>query len=284
MLPIVEPIAQDDRHAFRYRWSGATNFSFNWHIHPELELTWIASGYGHRYVGDHVEAFHEGDLVLLGSALPHTWHSPVEEEKCASVVIQFLPEFLGQPFYALPEMMRVKRLLKRADKGIVFTGPASCEAGVQMVAMNAMSPIERLSAFLLILDRLAGSHRTRTLASPTYAGVVRDQDRQRMDRLHAFLHQHYDQAISLADAAKIAKMNVTAFARYFRQMTGQSFVAYLQQMRVGHVCRQLIESDTAITDICFANGFGTLSNFNRIFARLKGCTPREYRQQYTGEH
>jgi AraC-like DNA-binding protein len=200
------------------------------------------------------------------------------------VVIQFLPEFWGKAFESLPEMLRVNRLLAKADRGLLFSGPAARLAGQQMQSMQKMNPLERLTTFVLILDRLAGCRKVRTLASPTFAGMVRSQDRHRLDKLHAYIHQHFDQSIGLSDAAKVVAMNPTAFARYFRRMTGQSFVGYLQQLRVGHVCRQLIESDAPITDICYANGFGTLSNFNRVFARLKGCTPRDYRQQYTQSH
>ena len=283
MLPSVEPLSLDDNHSFLYRRFCQRYFPFSWHIHRELELTWIASGRGHRYVGDHVEPFTEGDLVLLGSELPHTWHALPSEKSAESVVIQFSPQFTGTSFEALPEMRRVTRLLGKANRGLKFSGPTAVAVGKQLLAMQPMSPLERLTTFLLILDRLAACRKVTTLASPTFASTIKPHDRRRMDKLHSFIHQHYDQTIGLSDAAKVVSMNPTAFARYFRQMTGQSFVNYMHQLRIGHICRQLIESDQAITDICYTNGFGTLSNFNRVFARLKGCTPRDYRRKYTAE-
>jgi AraC-like DNA-binding protein len=180
-------------------------------------------------------------------------------------------------------MRRIGLLLNRAKCGIVFSGPTALEVGKQMQAMDKMTHIARLTTFINLLDRLAGCRKIRTLASPTFADVTRPQDRNRMEKLYAFIHQNYDQPIGLSDAAEVVSMNATAFARYFRQMTGQSFVNYMHQLRIGHVCRQLIESDEPITDICYRNGFGTLSNFNRIFARIKGCTPRAYRKRYTQE-
>lgn len=281
MLPSVEPLSPDDNHSYIYRKFRQKSFPFNWHIHPELELTWISSGHGHRYVGDHVEPFSEGDLVLLGSDLPHTWHSGSTKNMVGSVVIQFRPCLTGIAFESLPEMRRVTRLLAKADRGLKFSGPTALSVGKTMEQMDKANPLERLMMFLLCLDRLAGCRKIQTLASPTFAGVIKPQDRRRMDKLHAYIHQHYDQMIGLADAAKVVSMNPTSFARYFRQMTGQSFVNYMHQLRIGHICRQLIESDLSITDICYNNGFGTLSNFNRVFARLKGCTPRTYRRKYT---
>ncbi len=283
MLPSVEPLSLDDNHSFLYRRFRQKHFGFNWHIHRELELTLIASGEGHRYVGDHVEAFEKGDLVLLGSELPHTWHSIPLKKTVESVVIQFPPELINTTFGLIPEMRRVMRLLGKVDRGLKFTGPTANDVGKQLQAMQDMSSLERLTTFLMILDRLSCCRKVTTLASPTFAGVIKPQDRRRMDKLHSFIHQNYDQSIGLSDAAKVVSMNPTAFARYFRQMTGQSFVGYMHQLRIGHICRQLIESDQSITDICYNNGFGTLSNFNRVFARLKNCTPRDYRRKYTAQ-
>lgn len=284
MLPTVEPLSLDDNHSFLYRKFQIKSFPFSWHLHRELELTWIATGRGQRYVGDHVAPFTEGDLVLLGSEVPHTWHTLPLKKPVQSVVIQFLPQFTGTDFESLPEMRRVSRLLGRADRGLKFTGPSAQAVGKQLEDMQEMNPLERLTAFLLVLDRLSGCRKVKTLASPTFASSIKPQDRHRMDKLYAHIHQHYDQPISLPDAAKVVSMNPTAFARYFRQMTGQSFVNYMHQFRIGHICRQLIESDLPITDICYSNGFGTLSNFNRVFARIKGCTPRTYRRKYTTGH
>ncbi|MBA3686115.1 MAG: cupin domain-containing protein, partial [Planctomycetes bacterium] len=52
-----------------------SHWPFAWHFHPELELTWIKRGQGLRYVGESVEAFAAGDLVLIGPGIPHTWTS-----------------------------------------------------------------------------------------------------------------------------------------------------------------------------------------------------------------
>ena len=48
---------------------------FEWHQHPEFELTLTLNSRGHRYVGDDVEPYDNGDLVLIGPGIPHSWHS-----------------------------------------------------------------------------------------------------------------------------------------------------------------------------------------------------------------
>ena len=78
-------------------------FEFKWHYHPEYELTYIVKGNGYRVVGDSYERFAAGDLVLLGSNLPHTWCGALANgESSEALVIQFSQSFI-EPFACLNE-------------------------------------------------------------------------------------------------------------------------------------------------------------------------------------
>ncbi|MFM8702973.1 MAG: cupin domain-containing protein, partial [Planctomycetia bacterium] len=98
-----------------------TCFPYRWHFHPEYELTLITSGHGRRFVGDSIEPFDAGDLVLLGPHLPHTWHSAAARgQRSRAVVIRFAADFLGESFFERPELSRIGGLLGRSARGIVF--------------------------------------------------------------------------------------------------------------------------------------------------------------------
>lgn len=281
MEPFTESIPQSDDQSFAYRWFELPRFPFDWHMHRDWELTWIVAGRGERYVGDHVEPFVPGDLALLGSGLPHTWFSSGGRGQCVSVVIQFPPEFPGRELLELPELSGVRRLLHRASGGLAFRGPSARRVGAAMETMQELSPLDRLTSLIGLLDQLSRCRQMRSLASEAFCADRPEHERQRIDRLYEFIHRHYDRPVSLADAADVVGMNPTAFARFFRRTTGQSFVEHLHHLRVAHACRLLIESDAPITNVCYLSGFGNLSNFNRVFRSRKGCTPRDFRNRYT---
>ena len=85
--------------------------------------------------------------------------------------------------------------------------------------------------------------------------------------------------VRLGDAAALAGMTPEAFCRYFKRVSGRTFV---NEVRVGRACRLLIESAMPITDIAYTVGFGSVANFNRQFRRMKGVTPRAYRALHRG--
>jgi hypothetical protein len=80
-------------------------FPHLWHYHPEIELTYIQKGRGIRYVGDQIDAFQEGDLVLLGENLPHTWATQGEQKTSMQCGIVF--QFPVALFRNFPELSHI---------------------------------------------------------------------------------------------------------------------------------------------------------------------------------
>lgn len=279
MLPVVETIDREPEAAFRCRAFDRAEFPFMWHVHPDHELTLIVEGEGRRFVGDHVDAFTPGEVVLLGSNLPHTWFArAAPDRRCRSVVVHFLDDALGPGFFDMPEMQPIRRLLRRADAGLVFHGKARREAAARMSAMADMTGPPRVAALLTTLDGLARSRNTQRLSDRAHALPLRDRDRRRIDRVLGHINEHYTEPLQQADVAALAEMAPAAFSRFFKRMTGRTFVAYVHRLRVARACRLLIETDAPITDVCFDAGFGNLSNFNRVFRRERGMNPLTFRK------
>jgi hypothetical protein len=109
--------------SFLCRRISGRRFDAPYHYHPELELTWIVRSAGHRFVGDNSEPFRSGDLVLLGPNLPHVWLSPPTSRFAESIVVQFLPAFLGERFFSIPELRGVQRLFDRAARAVIVQLP-----------------------------------------------------------------------------------------------------------------------------------------------------------------
>jgi len=256
-------------------------FGFYWHFHPEIELTCIVRSRGRRFVGDSIEPYDDGDLVLLGPNLPHTWASdPRRAGRQEAVFCQFSESFLGPEFLRAPELAAVRRLLGRAAHGLRFSGRTQKDAARRMQGMERLQGLGRLAALLELLDLLARSREQRPLSSREFVPALRPGDAGRIDRVCRILNERFTERITLAEAAAAAHLSIPAFSRFFRRKTGRTLVAYLNELRTGLACRELIETDRSVSDIAFDSGFNNLSNFNRRFLELKGMSPRDFRRQF----
>jgi len=276
------------------------SFDFRWHFHPEFELTFIAQSSGQRFVGDSIERYRDGDLVLLGPNLPHTWMSERQQTypplpplmkrgktaaaaktpKHRAIYAQFLSDFAGSEFLEKPELATVARLLDRAAQGLRFTGKTQQAAARLMPELLAASGLQQMLKLLEILDLLARSKDATPLSSKTFAPSLKRRDERRIDDVCRFIHENIAQPIEQPEAARRAHLSVSAFSRFFKKSLGRTFSEYVNELRVGQACRLLIESDKSIAEIAFSSGFENLSNFNRRFRALKKISPREYRRKF----
>lgn len=258
-------------------------FPFVWHHHPEVELTLILRGHGQRFVGDSIEPFGPGDLVLLGPHLPHTWHTPPGGGSVAeAVVVQFLPDFAGHAWWDLPEATALRRLLTRAARGVAFP-PDHDGVARTLIAMETRNPWQRITDLLDVLGRLADpadadGDAGRVLSAAPHAAAPRHHDRRRIDTVCRLIAEHYHEPMTQARAASAVGLGPSSFSRFFKRMTGRTFVNYLHEVRIADACRRLTHTDRPITDVCFDCGFENLSHFNRIFRRLRGTSPRAFRR------
>jgi AraC-like DNA-binding protein len=277
----VERVSTDGAASFICRRRTDPRFGFYWHVHPEIELTLIVRSRGRRFVGDSIEPYEDGDLVLLGPNLPHTWDSdPRRKGPHDAVFCQFSESFLGPEFLRAPEMAAARRLLARAAQGLRFAGRTQRAVVRRMDGMERLQGLSRLAALLDVLHLLAASREVRPLSSRKFAPSARQGDVDRIDRVCRFLNERCTGKITLAEAAAEAHLSIPAFSRFFRRRTGRTLVAYLNELRTGLACRELIEGDRSISDIAFDSGFNNLSNFNRKFLELKRMSPREFRRQF----
>ena len=280
MLAQFEKVSLKAGESFACREFSTARFFSPFHFHPECELTLIESSHGLRFVGDSIERFSAGDLVLLGPGLPHYWNNPPDwRGKAKSIVVQFLPEVLGPA----PELAVVRALLQRAGRGVHFTGRAAREATIRLRGMGDLAPLPRLLRLIETLHLLASARGTRLLASAGYAPVFNVQDQSRLARVLDYVNAALTDGVEQREAARRAGMTPAGFSRYFRRKLGHTFEAFVNEVRVGRICRALIdEPERAVAEIAFANGYNNLANFNRQFLRRTGLSPVAYRRKHRG--
>jgi AraC-like DNA-binding protein len=278
-----EKIALGRDESFRLMEVTRHRFSGGWHFHPEVELTLIVESRGIRFVGDRASRFEAGDMVLVGPNLPHCWISDDGDEarRARAIVLQFHPKFLGEHFFSTPELTPLGRLLDRAALGLEVRGRTKKELAPRLLELPRLSGAQRLISILSILEALARSRDAHPLATPGFRPRLDVRASDRIDLVYRFLLKHFQEPIRLADVARVARMAPSAFCRNFRRDVGRPLFSVLNEIRVGHACKLLVETDGQVSEVCFESGFGNLSHFNRQFLRVTGLTPREYRKKLT---
>ncbi len=259
-------------------------FPFDWHYHPEFELTLIVDSDGQRLIGDNFSEYGPGDLVLLGPNLPHTWRSaqsPKASDKLhRAIVMQFREDFLGEKFVTLPEMVPGAQLLKRSVCGLGFGNTAAARSVTHSLAkVPRMSSARRVVALLEVLLDLADETCAQQLSTGSVRSMSRPADQQRIDAVCRCLDEAFEREIDFARLAKSVHMDQAALCRFFKRATGRTMSGYVTELRVAAATHLLLETDLSVLEIGFRSGFGNYSNFNRQFKRMKGVSPRALRER-----
>lgn len=256
-----------------------------YHHHPEFELVFIEKGSGVRIVGDNIDEFKENDLVFLGPCLPHVWRCDSGYSKADGTftgkgyVIQFLKEFLGSSFFNLPENRGLAAFLCHASRGCKFFGRTKAKLIEKIIAMQSMNPTERFYALFPIFEILANTEEYGFISSPAFHETNKMADSGPLRNVIEYLLKNFKNDIKLKDVLEIANMSNTQFFLSFKKMYRMPFKSYLLKLRIGCACRLLADPDRNVSQIAYESGFENLSNFNRHFKSIKGCTPTAYRKK-----
>lgn len=257
-----------------------TQIPFEWHFHPEYELTFTIDCTGERYVGDHISPFSDRDLVLLGPNLPHTWHSKPSDHQQTVFVLWFSQRWIDGVIQQFPEYQAIQTILNAARRGIVFPTLASEKMEQLFSSLKFAEPRQQLLVLLSVLDTLMASPYDK-LASAHFDSVqINHHQQSALSRVLDWMHQGFHEPLSLAEAAQRANMSISTFVRFFKRSMRQTFNQYLNEIRIGHACSLLIASDKPISVIVHESGFSNQSYFNRAFKKYKTCSPLEFRKRF----
>lgn len=279
------PLAEGS--SFSIRHDIMPNFGTVWHYHPELELHYVIKGNGIRFIGDNVDNFAPGEIVLLGENLPHTWHcnkeyfDPESKKNVEAIVIHFSPYCFGKEFINLPEAYLLRKLFNKAKNGLLIEGITKEKVASIMQSSIQMRGFDRILALLNILKILSESDEIKQISLTSYSRKwANEYDEQRLNEIYTFTFKNYKKEIKIKDVAEISNLSITSFCRFFKFMTKKTYFQFLTEIRISHACRLLIEDVIPIEAICFECGFKNIANFYRHFKRITGMTPLSYKKQY----
>ncbi|XMO85858.1 AraC family transcriptional regulator [Algibacter sp. AS12] len=255
-----------------------------WHYHPEYELLYISKSSGIRFVGDNVSHFSVGDLVLVGSYLPHLWRNDESYYQndgdliVKTMVMKFLPNFMGEGTFDNSEFVKIKRLLEQSKFGVSFDKKISKQLHDEIIELSDLSKGEQSIKLLHILYKLSlCDEKYKTVLSSTDMRQFSKDNPDRLDNVIRYISDNYKSEISLGDVAGIACMTTNSFCRFFKKMTNKSFTEFLNEIRVRNAARMLVQENYPISEICYMVGYKSIPNFNKQFKNIIGDTPKSYR-------
>lgn len=261
-------------------------FSTPFHFHPECELVYIKEGKGKRIVGDSVEFFYEGDLVFLGSNIPHVWYSDEDyykddsELQSRAIVVYFNKKIFGDLFYSLPETQLLKQMYHRAERGMRITGAAKDTVVGCIEQMPQSNGLPRIILLLEVMNILAKTQEFELLASIGYQHTYDSKDNHKLDEVFQYVSKNFGHEISLEEISSRCHLTPQSFCRFFKKRTQKTFIDFLSEFRVSHAKKLLAEKEeTGIAEIAYESGFNNISNFNKVFKVKTGLTPKEYKRQ-----
>lgn len=254
--------------------------AFEWHYHPEYELTLTLDVRGQRFVGDSVADLSRCDLVLVGPNLPHAW-SLHDHHDQALTVAWFSQAWLDRLVQGFPELLPLERLGKAAAQGLAFPQEFASMLSSAILALHDLPMTRRLPALIDILIRLAEDTTPVLIASSQFGGgLMVDPRNERLARVLQLLHGSYVEPVNIAALAASAALSVGAFQRFFHRQMRRTVTGYVAELRIGRACQQLIETNKPISLIAAEVGYANLAHFNRQFRAIRASTPSAFRALY----
>lgn len=259
-------------------------FQSPFHSHPELELVYIKESHGKRIIGNSVEPFESGDMVFLGSDIPHVWlndeiyYQGINKLKAKAIVVYFNKDLFGPAFYELKETQKINTLFNQGVRGLSITGKTNELIAKKLEKLVKKKDFEIIIGLFEILSILSESTDLSFVNNDVYS-IENDQTKKdRLSDVFEYIKGNFKEDISLIAISKIANLTPTSFCRMFKLKTKKHFVEYLNEIRVSNACKFLIETDMSISEIAYECGYKTVSNFNKLFKKLTTTTPKEYQK------
>lgn len=273
-----ESISSGAGHSFRILLTPRLNDIFYWHFHPEIELVFAEAEQGIRHIGNHVSSWRGSDLALIGSNIPHLNFDYGVKVTVDTVVVQMMEDFLGSAFLELPESEALKALLIRSRTGLAFYGRTKEEAGELLKQLSSKNGLDQLLHLLKIFGLLAESKEFTELQAQPISSRSAERERERLNRIHRHVEEHFTEEVDIRKVADVAGLTVPAFCRYFKRQLRMTYTDFVNQHRINHAKRLLLR-DSNVSEACFTSGFESLSYFNRVFKKVTGINPSEFRNR-----
>jgi AraC-like DNA-binding protein len=286
MKPKLIKIALRHQQSFSVRYDAVPFFFKELHFHPEIELVYIHKGSGTQFLGNHLQHFKAGDMILVGSGISHLWkcdeayfagNSTLRAE---ATVVHFLTDALGKEFFLLPENIPITKLFSRAKLGLIIHNKTKENIIILLADLLKSNGTKKIILLLEILNALAESEDVESINTKESLMVQTEKEPGRMNLILQYMLTNFQHNILLKEIASVANLSPNAFCRYFKLRTNKTYSRFLMEIRINHACKLLADTNKTVSDICYDSGFNNISNFNRYFKLTTNHSPLQYRNKY----
>jgi AraC-like DNA-binding protein len=289
MKPQLLKVSTDLINSFSARQDNVPYINNRWHYHNEVELIHFKKGNGTQFIGDSIKRFRSGDIVLIGSNLPHYWRFDDEyfdkdTPTAADVrVIHFNEQFWGAAFLNLPENKIIKQTLEKAKRGIQIGGTVRLEIAAVLEQLLQSEGTKRIILLLDALDKIGCSGQTKLLSSMGFKHNFEESENDRIHAIYDFSLANFRRKIETREVAEIAHVSINYFCRYFKSRTRKTYSQFINEIRIGHACKLLIENKINVKQICYESGFYNFASFHKYFKSITGKSPLHYQKEFFTE-
>lgn len=253
--------------------------TFLWHYHPEFELVYVEADAGIRHVGSHISGYTQSDLVFIGSSIPHLNFDYRLRSEYHQVVVQLREDFLGSAIGVAPEFSVIHQLFKRASSGVAFYGETKAIVAERLKQLNNLSSFKQLMELMEIFHLLANSNEYNLLNDDGISMQFFLKDKVRMGAVYEYIDANYNRKPDVNVVAEKVHLTTPAFCRYFKRQTNMTFTDFVNQYRID-MAKNLLMQDKNITETCYAVGFESLSYFNKLFNKITGKNPSDFKKSW----
>jgi AraC-like DNA-binding protein len=277
MKIVFEDIKRLAGSSFRILVNPKLNDFYYWHFHPEFELTFIEAPQGTRRVGNHVGQFEGSDLVFIGSNIPHLNFDYGIRTEYKKVVLQIKEDFFKNDFVTTPELAPIYQLFENSKKVICFNGTTKELVGKRLKEIHHLPNFEQFIEVLSLFQMLATSNEKTFLHELPFDDFYNNKEQNRLKIVYAFIENNFQRNITIDEMGQLTHLSKAAFCRYFKKMTRLTFIEFLNQFRIEQA-KRLLKEDKNVTETCYECGFESLSYFNRIFKKVVGQNPIQFKK------
>jgi AraC-like DNA-binding protein len=287
MRPQLLKVSKGPDRSFSVRQDLVPHINNRWHYHSEIELIHFKKGEGTQFIGDNIKRFKDGDVVLVGSNLPHYWRfddTYFEEGTKAQAdirVAHFDASFWGEQFLSLPENKPIKTVLDKAKSGIQVTGKAKQRVAELLEQLQEAHGPSRIILLVEALSEIANSKQLITLSSIGFKPALVEAENDRLNAIYEYSIKNFKRKIQLEEIAEVGNISPNSFCRYFKSRTRKTYSQFLIELRVGHACKLLIENNRCLKQLCFESGFNNFTSFHKYFKMITGKSPLAYQREFT---